>query len=67
MDYQKEMQKSFLEEVEGIRKQVINVYEYLLRGNSFKAKIHLITTIQNISDLENIIQKDIKIEANNAN
>lgn len=67
MDYEREMQKSFLAEVEQIRKQVIVAYEHLRRGNDFKAKIHLITTIQNISDLENIIEKDIKIEATDAN
>ena len=64
MNYQTEMQKSFLKEIEQIRRQLINVYEHLRKGNEFKAKIHLITTIQNVADLENVIEKDIKIEVN---
>lgn len=63
MDYQKEMQKSFLEEVEQIRKMALRSYDLLNKREIFKAKIQLILTLQCISDLENVIEEDIKIEA----
>lgn len=63
MDYQNEMQKSFLEEVEQIRKMALRSYDLLNKKEIFKAKIQLILTLQCISDLENVIEEDIKIEA----
>lgn len=63
MDYQKEMQKSFLEEVEQIRKMALRSYDLLNKKEIFKAKIQLILTLQYITDLENVIEEDIKIEA----
>lgn len=62
MNYQTEMQKSFVEEIEQVRKQTIRAYELLRKGENFKAKMQLILAIQSMSDLENIIEKDIKIE-----
>lgn len=63
MDYQNEMQKSFLEEVEQIRKMALRSYDLLNKKEIFKAKIQLILTLQYITDLENVIEEDIKIEA----
>ena len=63
MDYQNEMQKSFLEEVEQIRKMDLRSYDLLNKKEIFKAKIQLILTLQYITDLENVIEEDIKIEA----
>lgn len=63
MDYQNEMQKSFLEEVEQIRKMALRSYDLLNKKEIFKAKIQLILTLQYTTDLENVIEEDIKIEA----
>lgn len=38
MDYQNEMQKSFLEEVEQIRKMALRSYDLLNKKEIFKAK-----------------------------
>lgn len=59
-----EMQKSFINELEQIRKQVIKSYDYLAKNEVIKSKFQLIKTIQDISDLENEFEEDIKIEAN---
>jgi len=59
-----EMQKSFVKELEQIRKQVIKSYDYLAKNEVIKSKFQLIKTIQDISDLENEFEEDIKIEAN---
>ena len=58
-----EMQKSFINELEQIRKQVIKSYDYLAKNEVIKSKFQLIKTIQDISDLENEFEEDIKIEA----
>ena len=58
-----EMQKSFKNELEQIRKQVIKSYDYLAKNEVIKSKFQLIKTIQDISDLENEFEEDIKIEA----
>lgn len=59
-----EMQKSFVKELKQLRKEVIKSYDLLVKDEIIKSKFQLIKTIQDISNLENEFEEDIKIEVN---